>query len=171
MLFTNLAVLLAERNLKITKLSNDTGISRTTLTALCNNYSQGIQFDTLNKLCSYLNVQPKDFFVYIPYDYSIYTSGYGKDAYFEFTITTNNRKNLVCLFMDADEYEDDIAAYLNLPIEDDDEVIADNLLFRRFFNALTIPAKQMLEEQLKKEIASAFNKDEDFPVNLYWDLE
>lgn len=69
MLSCNLAVLLAERNLKISKISADTGISRTTLTSLANNYSQGIQFDTLNTLCLYLRVRPQDILFYAPYDF------------------------------------------------------------------------------------------------------
>ncbi len=64
----NLALLLTERNLKITKVSADTGISRTTLTTLTNNYGQGIQFGTLNTLCNYLNVTPDKFFLYVPFD-------------------------------------------------------------------------------------------------------
>lgn len=71
MVDSNLAVLLAERNLKITRVSRDTGISRTTLTALCNDYTGGIKFDTLNVLCKYLKVTPQDFFNYSPYDYEI----------------------------------------------------------------------------------------------------
>lgn len=71
MVDSNLAVLLAERNLKITRVSRDTGISRTTLTALCNDYTGGIKFDTLNVLCKYLKVTPQDFFNYLPYDYEI----------------------------------------------------------------------------------------------------
>ena len=71
MLKCNLAVLLAERNLKITKVSNDTGISRTTLTSLANNYSQGIQFDTLDTLCSYLRVKPFQFFSFLPYNINV----------------------------------------------------------------------------------------------------
>lgn len=67
----NLSVLLAEQNIKITKVSNDTGISRTTLTSLSNNYSQGIQFDTLNTLCTYLNVKPDELIAYIPIDINI----------------------------------------------------------------------------------------------------
>lgn len=71
MIDCNLAVLLAERNLKITQVSKDTGISRTTLTALNSDYSGGIKFDTLNTLCNYLHITPDHFFSYLPYDYSI----------------------------------------------------------------------------------------------------
>lgn len=71
MIDSNLAVLLAERNLKITKVSRDTGISRTTLTSLCYDYSGGIKFDTLNILCKYLGITPAEFFSYSQYDYEI----------------------------------------------------------------------------------------------------
>lgn len=71
MIRSNLSILLAERNLKISKVSKDTGISRTTLTSLSSNNSQGIQFDTFNKLCSYLKVNANDLFSFIPYDISI----------------------------------------------------------------------------------------------------
>jgi len=67
----NLSILLAERNLKITKVSNDTGISRTTLTYLANNYSKGIQYDTLNTLCNYLHITPGDLISYVPVDVCI----------------------------------------------------------------------------------------------------
>lgn len=71
MIRCNLSVLLAEQNLKITKVSNDTGISRTTLTALANNYGQGIQFDTINKLCMYLKVGPEQLIAFAPVDIKI----------------------------------------------------------------------------------------------------
>ena len=67
MIFSKLNVLLAERNLKISKVAKDTGISRTTLTALSQNTSQGIQFETLDLLCGYLKITPNLFFEYIPY--------------------------------------------------------------------------------------------------------
>lgn len=71
MIDSNLAVLLAERNLKITKVSKDTGISRTTLTSLCYDYTAGIKYSTLNILCQYLNITPTEFFSFIPYDYVV----------------------------------------------------------------------------------------------------
>lgn len=71
MLRCNLSVLLAERNLKITQVSKDTGISRTTLTALINNRSQGIQFDTINTLCNYLKITPDKLMSYLPLEIEI----------------------------------------------------------------------------------------------------
>lgn len=67
----NLAVILAEQNLKAIKVSADTGISRTTLTSLSNNNAQGIQFDTINTLCKYLDIGIEKLFSFIPVDFEI----------------------------------------------------------------------------------------------------
>lgn len=72
MIMNNLAVLLAERQLKITKVANDTHISRTTLTALHKNESKMIQLDTVNTLCKYLETDPGNFFEFVPYDFDFY---------------------------------------------------------------------------------------------------
>jgi DNA-binding Xre family transcriptional regulator len=71
-----LSILLAERNLKITKVSKDTGIARSTLTTIAQNDVKMIQLETINALCIYLGVNPGDFFEFIPYDIecSIYTN-------------------------------------------------------------------------------------------------
>lgn len=71
MIESNLAVLLAARDLRISKVSADTGISRTTLTSLCNDYTGGIKFETLDTLCKYLKIEPGEFFNYTPYDYAL----------------------------------------------------------------------------------------------------
>jgi DNA-binding Xre family transcriptional regulator len=91
MIKCNLSVLLAERNLKITKVANDTGISRTTLTSLSNNYSQGIQLDTLNTLCMYFNITPDQFFVYIPIDIRVKTQANLRDNTVEIELTVREK--------------------------------------------------------------------------------
>ena len=70
MIKNNFNELVAQRKLKITRISNDTGISRPTLNWLTRDDGKGIQYDTLNKLCNYFNVTPSEFFSYIPYDIS-----------------------------------------------------------------------------------------------------
>lgn len=70
MIKNNFNLLMAERQMKITRISNDTGISRTTLTALSQETNKGVQLDTLNTLCNYFNITPCDFFDYIPYEFS-----------------------------------------------------------------------------------------------------
>lgn len=71
MILSRLKVLLAERNIKISRVSNDTGISRTTLTALAQNTPKGVQFETIDVLCQYLGIKISDFFEYVPFDIDI----------------------------------------------------------------------------------------------------
>ncbi|EAC4840301.1 helix-turn-helix transcriptional regulator [Listeria monocytogenes] len=71
MILNNLAVLLAERNMKISELSTETGLSRSTLTTLSNNDSSGIQSETLDKICVALEVSPGDFFSFYPATFGI----------------------------------------------------------------------------------------------------
>ena len=71
MVICNLDALLRERHLKISKVAADTRISRTTLTALCNNAGKGIQFDTANTLCIYLGIGMEQLFTTLPYDITV----------------------------------------------------------------------------------------------------
>ncbi|WP_304459086.1 helix-turn-helix domain-containing protein [Alicyclobacillus sendaiensis] len=71
MIRCNLAVLLAERGLKIADVWRKTGISRTTLHSLYHNTSTGIQWDTLDRLCSLLRVEPGDLLLYSPFEFQI----------------------------------------------------------------------------------------------------
>lgn len=68
MIKNNFNELVAQRKLKITRISNDTGISRPTLNTLTRDDGKGIQYDTLNTLCNYFSITPCEFFSYIPYD-------------------------------------------------------------------------------------------------------
>lgn len=71
MLISKLKTILAEKGIKISRVFNDTGISRSTLTALAENQSKGIQFETLNTLCNYLKVNPGELFSYVPFDFEV----------------------------------------------------------------------------------------------------
>ena len=71
MIKNNFNELMAQKKLKITRVFNDTGISRPTLTSLSRNGGKGIQYDTLNILCNYFNITPCEFFDYIPYEFEI----------------------------------------------------------------------------------------------------
>ena len=87
MLIPNLSVLLAERRLTISRLAQDTGISRTTLTALTTRSAKGIQFDTLNRLCGYLKVTPDALFIYRPFDLTVACDGLPGRSTVAFTVT------------------------------------------------------------------------------------
>lgn len=70
MIKCNLAVLMAERGLKIQDIADRTKLSRTTVAALYHNTSKGIQFDTMDSLCKLLKITPGELFSYEPISYS-----------------------------------------------------------------------------------------------------
>lgn len=71
MLRCNLRVVLAEMKQTASKISKDTGISRVTLGALINNQAKGVQFDTINTLCTYLGVEPGRLFSFAPFEIAV----------------------------------------------------------------------------------------------------
>ncbi|MFZ2186451.1 MAG: helix-turn-helix transcriptional regulator [Streptococcus parauberis] len=69
----NLAKLMIDREISATKMFNDTGIARSTISKISNNVTDKISNETLDKICNYLKVSPSDFFDYIPLEYSFNT--------------------------------------------------------------------------------------------------
>lgn len=57
---SNLKVKMAEFNYSIKDVHEKTKLSRTTISNLYNNYSDGIKIDTLEKLCDLFNCTPND---------------------------------------------------------------------------------------------------------------
>lgn len=112
MIACNLSVLLAEKNLKITTVSQETGISRTTLTALANNHSGGIQFETLNTLCAYLDTTPENIFIFSPFDFFIEDISYLEeegmdwldDYYFDIRSLFNLKNKEYCTTISANVF-------------------------------------------------------------------
>lgn len=122
MLIPNLSVLLAERRLTLTKVAQDTGLSRTTLTALTTRSAKGIQFDTLNRLCQYLKVTPDALFVYRPFDLALDCPGEPGHSEVTFTVTAmsgaSEKLALACdaaLFDAPDGTLDALRVRLSLP--------------------------------------------------------
>lgn len=75
MIRNKLASLLADRNLKISRVANDIpNLSRNTITATSQNETKMIQLDTINELCQYLGISPTDFFEFLPFDLSCTSS-------------------------------------------------------------------------------------------------
>lgn len=54
--------LMAERNLKITQVSKDTGLSRPTLNNIKFNRIKAIQMNTIELLCNYFRITPGELF-------------------------------------------------------------------------------------------------------------
>lgn len=191
----NLSILLAERNLKITQVAKDTGISRTTLTYLANNYSKGIQYDTLNTLCNYLNVTPDELISYVPIDiYISYVHRNNEDLEIELEITTNG-STFTCglcgsaylYFPDRDDpyfignkdlnKPDSVEINISLwqPIEDDPELENENSIIVHALNRLPISFLKDIENIIIDDIIQDINYEYDLdgsePITTYfsWD--
>lgn len=95
MIKSNLAVLMAERGLKIADVYKETGISKTTLMALSDNKSQGVQFETIDKLCNFFGVTPDSFFVFskymLNYD-TVYNKSWNSDVLVVSAISENRKQ-------------------------------------------------------------------------------
>lgn len=76
MLITRLPSILGANRLNISKVSKETGISRTTLTALYYGDGKGVQLDTLNTLCMYLNTTVDKIIEFLPFDLAILNIAY-----------------------------------------------------------------------------------------------
>ena len=66
MITNDLRIILAERYITKTDFAKDTGISRKTITAICNNKITMIRLETINTICNKLDITPTEFFNYVP---------------------------------------------------------------------------------------------------------
>ena len=163
MIRCNLSILLAERDLRITKVSNDTGISRTTLTSLANNRSQGIQLDTINTLCNYLQVGPEKLISYVPVEIKVNDVEIINNNTLNVKLEiTKNSRTYIC-YLTGDCYTsltDGMISGLDISIDlydeklnnNDEDIVKDNLLLIDAFSMLSIPFINDIEEKIVKEI-------------------
>lgn len=63
MIKSNLAVLLAERKMRVADLVKETGINKSTLYKLYNDESVRIDFETIDKICTALKVDVGDLLI------------------------------------------------------------------------------------------------------------
>lgn len=177
----NLSVLLAERNLKITKVCKDTGISRTTLTYLVNNYSKGIQYDTLNTLCTYLQITPGELISFVPVDishlYIVRTGDKNEQLEIDFELTYNGvtKKCSLCgnaflYFSDFNDPNFDQKKYPKIPSEveididlldanNDPEWEEENNFIINAFQELPISFLKDIENNITGEIINDIDKE------------
>ena len=64
MIKSNLAVLLAERKMRVADLVKETGINKSTLYKLYNDESVRIDFETIDKICLALDVSVGELLIY-----------------------------------------------------------------------------------------------------------
>ena len=62
MISQKLRTLLAEKNMRASKLAKETGIAKSTLSKITSGKSRSIQFDTIEKISKSLHVEPSELF-------------------------------------------------------------------------------------------------------------
>ncbi len=62
---SKLAVVLAEKEIRLTELEEKTGIALNNLSILKTGKAKAIRFSTLSRICKALNCQPGDLFEYV----------------------------------------------------------------------------------------------------------
>ena len=100
MIISNLSTILGKKKLKIANVVKETNITRPTLTALYYNHSKGINFDTLNSLCQYLKVTPKELFTF--YDIDVESIDVNYSSITEDEITLNEYGDTKSIISSAD---------------------------------------------------------------------
>lgn len=140
MIKNNFDELVAQRKLKITRISNDTGISRPTLNSLSRDDGKGIQYDTLNTLCTYFNITPCEFFDYLPFD-------------LEYNIEQDTEEELVPNSKDGIEYTTscDYILFINMKGKNQNKTFEIKISVKKTYN-LTDLIEGNLYESLKFDI-------------------
>ena len=140
MIKNNFDELVAQRKLKITRISNDTGLSRPTLNSLSRDDGKGIQYDTLNTLCKYFNITPCEFFDYLPFD-------------LEYNIEQDTEEELVPNSEDGIEYRTrcDYILFINMKGKNQNKTFEIKIDVKKTYN-LTDPIEGNLYEYLKFDI-------------------
>lgn len=167
MIRCNLSILLAERNLKISRVSTMTGISRTTLTSLANNYSQGIQFDTLNTICNFLNIKSDQLISYVPVDIKINTISLNDDLLNIDLVIIKNSRSFNCALTGScyTNLCDGKLQHLDIYIElfdeklndNDEDIIKENLLLIESFKMLSVAFRNDIQDKIYSEILTNFD--------------
>ncbi len=164
MIMCNLAVLLAERGLRVSQVSRDTGISRTTITGLMQNMTTGINFDTVDTLCLYLNVTPSDLMKVHPVafeivnitpsaDYITIEKGRRYEGGFSIRIKDNKKIYIVPfkMVLEGTVLEEHPGLFwVETSFQDTNSYEAD--VFRKYYAELPVPFKTRLKTELFVEI-------------------
>lgn len=180
MIICNLETILQERRLRISKVSADAKISRTTLAALCKNLGKGIQFDTLNTLCIYLGIKPNQLFTVIPFNISVESVEWMDIAndgelpdHAEIELLYTDRTRNVSIILNCyalNFYSDEgvildirVAPLARTPNKNDKNTLEDVELFLSAVRSLPSSALQIIKQKIGEAVASSVKIDGEVP--------
>lgn len=93
MIGNRLKIILATKDLTAHQVFLDTQIAKSTLSAIVNNRTEKMSMEVLDKLCTYLQISPGDFFEFIPYEIDTEIKGDISDL--EIYLIFNNGKKVI----------------------------------------------------------------------------
>lgn len=179
MIRCNLAVILAEKNMRLTQISQATGLSRTTLSSLAYNYSKGIQFDTLNTICTFLNITPNDLIDYVPVDIAVGVLDIQDDSVVDICLKITERgKEHECSLAGSldlsfsDRVITDVQLYISLWQGDDDDsdLENENKILIRSFKKLNASFRNDIESEILDSLLDHYDDvGSDISYRIDWD--
>ncbi|MFD1419364.1 helix-turn-helix domain-containing protein [Lactiplantibacillus songbeiensis] len=163
MLANRLSVLLAERQLTIKQVVDETKISRNTISNITNNINANISTETIDTLCRYLEVTPSDFFSFSPYKFRLgFAESYDDEKMILFDVSkgrTEQMYQLQLVFIVDSRWFDESAPLdtFDLYVDIEEENSKDNELIG-IFNELPVVFKNEVTNTILTKISDALQK-------------
>jgi DNA-binding Xre family transcriptional regulator len=120
--------LLAERQITASRVHIDTKISRSTLSGIINNTNKMLQMETLNVLCSYLGIQPGDFFEHTEFDMEFFAEINDHDA----AETIKDNSNIENLYVDIYANKLPVTMYCKMIYSNHTDTLSDQFIIPEF---------------------------------------
>ena len=165
MILCNLQSILTEHHTNVSKVSRDTGISRTTLTSLCSNNCQGVQLDTVNTLCKYFDIGIEKLFLFSKYDFYVRSDmpyleienfPQSDQGGYRVIIEYSGRKvecDISCIVYL--HYKNNYINWIEVDLElweDDNYQVEENRVLRKALSELQAPFKAWLRKEIESKI-------------------
>lgn len=146
MIRNRLNELMKIKKVRVKDLNEQLGISRATLVKIRENTATQMRYDTINKLCKYLNVTLNDFFEYTPMDISICSS---TSTYEVEKIKEANKKpnDFTTLEFPDSELIISVDSVQYYYLVDDCKYMPDDLFYISFINTYDLTHEVGLEEE------------------------
>ena len=179
MIISNLKAILAKKNISATSLAKKSGVSRTSINQLVNNISGGIQFETINKICSVLNIGLNDLISYAPFDINIEVrnpSFNDDNLYIEFELHITKNNGFPPLFSETFTHifflnvtykkSADLMPFFQISFERKEDILLYQELMANAPLEVNASIIEKLEDNLKASIQTVYDGDFDISVPM-----
>jgi len=171
MLQNKLNILMTERNMKVVDMAKDISLAKSTIFSLSSGKTAGIQFETLEKICSYLQITPAELFEYSPYILDVNLDVQLKeltDATFQYLAIISNGAYKKAFSLDVELVEpksdptfprsdvENFELYVKIKLTGNDKY--SNMEFYDVIDELSIYLKRSFYQQLINDIVVQLNE-------------